>query len=328
MSKKTPKTPARKQSQSQQSDEDLNLLSASTMDVLQGFIEDEIERDIDPDFVPETQASSDDPDEPDYQEPTTSRALKLVTVDKEKEKDGGKGRSSNPIWNYFNVSDRKVGGRIEKGAICKVEISGVPCGKRIMQNGSTTSGLNQHLERKHPKAFEECKKSQATLQAEKLGTKRTLQDHFDSLEGTPTKKPRMDTPLKPSSALKPLPRTPWDRVLKYDTRGKMQLRFDLWITEYWVRLGLPWTLLDHPAHKEFWSKENPKYHCKHSTTFSRAKLPLLYDQVKHAVEVKVKKDVLHTGGVAFTADHWSSSAMDPYIGVTMHMIGKNWTLER
>ena len=94
MSKKNPKTPTRKQFHSQQSDEDLNLLSASTMDVLQGFIEDEIERDIDPDFVPETQASSDDPDEPDYQEPTTSRALKLVTVDKEKEKDGGKGRSS------------------------------------------------------------------------------------------------------------------------------------------------------------------------------------------------------------------------------------------
>ena len=102
----------------------------------------------------------------------------------------------------------------------------------------------------------------------------------------PSKKSRPNEPGTgtPSSALKPLPKTPWDRVLKYEIRGKMQLRWDLWITEYWVRLGLPWSMLDHPAHKEFWLKENPKYHCKSSTTYSRAKLPLLYDQVKALVE--------------------------------------------
>ena len=91
----------------------------------------------------------------------------------------------------------------------------------------------------------------------------------------------------------------------------MQLRWDLWITEYWVRLGLPWSMLDQPAHKEFWAKENPKYHCKNSTTYSRAKLPLLYDQVKAAVETKIKRDLPHTTGVAFTADHWTSRSMDP-----------------
>ena len=146
--------------------------------------------------------------------------------------------------------------------------------------------------------------------------------------GTPSKKSRQNDPATPSSALKPLPKTPWDRVLKYEIRGKMQLRWDLWITEYWVRLGLPWSLLDQPAHKEFWAKENPKYHCKNSTTYSRAKLPLLYDQVKIAVEAKIRKDVPHTSGVAFTADHWSSRSMDPYIGVTLHMISKNWEMTR
>ena len=65
---------------------------------------------------------------------------------------------------------------------------------------------------------------------------------------TPSKKARTETTaVTPGSGLKPLPRTPWDRVLKYDVRGKMQLRWDLWITEYFVRLGLPWSLLDHPA---------------------------------------------------------------------------------
>ena len=44
--------------------------------------------------------------------------------------------------------------------------------------------------------------------------------------GTPAKKTRKNEPTTPGpgSALKPLPRTPWDRVLKYDVRGKSQCR--------------------------------------------------------------------------------------------------------
>ena len=57
--------------------EDLNLLSVSTMDVLEGYIKDEIKRYMNPDFVPETQASRDEPsdepsDEPEFREPNTT----------------------------------------------------------------------------------------------------------------------------------------------------------------------------------------------------------------------------------------------------------------
>ena len=72
---------------------------------------------------------------------------------------------------------------MEKGAECIVDVGGTPCMKRIMQNLSSTTGLNQHLERKHPKEFAEYKTLQATLQAERLSTKRTLVEHFDDLEG-------------------------------------------------------------------------------------------------------------------------------------------------
>ena len=96
----------------------------------------------------------------------------------------GKGRSNAPIWKYFIVSDRKVGGGpIEKGACCIVEVGGTACMKRIMQNGSSTTGLNQHLERKHPKEFTAYKTLQATMQAERLSTKRTLVEHFEDFEG-------------------------------------------------------------------------------------------------------------------------------------------------
>ena len=151
--------------------------------------------------------------------------------------------------------------------------------------------------------------------------------YWQKFSGTQSKKIKLSDDSD-GSAPKTLPKTPLDRVVKYEARGKMQLRWDLWLTEYWVKLGLPWSMLDHPAHKEFWTRENPKYHLKNSSTFSRAKVPLLYRQVKNAVDSKVKEGILHTTGVAFTVDHWMSSSMDPYREVTIHMISKNWELNR
>ena len=75
------------------------------------------------------------------------RSLSLVNKNVE-DPASGKGRSNAPVWPYFIVSDPKVGGsQIEIGAGCIVDVAGVPCGKRIMQNSSSTTGLNQHLER-------------------------------------------------------------------------------------------------------------------------------------------------------------------------------------
>ena len=193
---------------------DLGLLSASTLEALEDIVtlddvdvvvededaisdldelpdlEDEIDRDIDPDYVQPVASTSTARkgksllNRPNVQ---AKRSLNLINKDKDNEAPAptaGKGRSSAPIWAYFIVSDRKRGdGQTQKGAECIVHISGVPCGKRIMQNGSSTTGLNQHLERLHPKEFAEYKKAQTTLQAERMSTKRTLVDHFEDLEG-------------------------------------------------------------------------------------------------------------------------------------------------
>ena len=74
---------------------------------------------------------------------------------------------TNLIWKHLDDSDKKINDRIEKGAVCKVDVSDLPCGKRIMQNGSSTTSLNQHPEMRHPAALEECKTMHANLQAEK-----------------------------------------------------------------------------------------------------------------------------------------------------------------
>ena len=334
-------------------DETLAPLTNSTMKVLEKFVdldleksissvedifEDDIELDKDPDYVPE----------PEPVAPSTSKGKALLkptavsapktTATKSTEPGG---RTKAPIWAYYVPDDKKVNGHLIKAAICQVKVGGHICGKRLLQTGSTTSGLNSHLFSKHPKVWELVKSEKANQEAERLNAKKNLSNLLDKLEGTPAKKGRYDhdqdqpTPGGSQSSqsllmsgIKPIGKTPWNRIQKYDVRGRVQLRFDLWLTEYWVRLGLPWSMLDTPAHKEFWNRVDPKLHLKHSSTYRRAKLTLLHDQVKNAVENQIRREVTGTSGVAFTADHWTSRSMDPYFGVTLHLINKKWEMQR
>ena len=179
MSPPPKKTPVRigLKKKSADADSDISdLMSASTMEALEEIVvldveevegnasdsdpdedlqelpdlEDEIERDIDPDYVPEPQAGTSKGksliNRPNVK---SKRSLNLLSKDKDQDTESpaktGKGRSSAPIWKYFIVSDRKIAnGQIEKGACCIVEVGGTACMKRIMQNGSSTTGLNQH----------------------------------------------------------------------------------------------------------------------------------------------------------------------------------------
>ena len=245
-----------------------------------------------------------------------------------------KARSKNLIWAFFVIDDIKVpnksgvGTCIEKGAKCQVALDAdgkIICNSRMRQGGSTTSGLNSHLKSQHPKAWAAFVAAKNAEHKEKLGTKRAIEDMFDEIEGTP---PSKKYRLEPMSGMKTLPKSPYTRDLKYERRGRIQLQWELWMTEYWIRMGFSWSKLDDPAHKEFWNKVNPKYHIKCSTTYSRAKLPLLFDQVKAAVDKKIQKDVQFTSGVGITADHWTSRNDDPYIGLTLHIISKDWNLDR
>ena len=97
-------------------------------------LEDEIERDIDPDYVPEVLPSTSTGvkgkrllNRPQMQ---PKRSLNLINKDNEGTPTAsapGKGRSSAPIWAYFIVSNRNIaGGQIAKGAECIVDVGGVP----------------------------------------------------------------------------------------------------------------------------------------------------------------------------------------------------------
>ena len=135
-----------------------------------------------------------------------------------------------------------------------------------------------------------------------------------------TKKPKQQTisaMLDPSEANK-----------KYDKQGDIQQKFDMALCTMFVRLSLPWAILGHEAYIDFWNVIALRYNQKTSNTFSKRKLPLLYAMTKKAIDAKVTKDLGYTTGVAFTCDHWTSKNMDPYLGMTMHYIDKDWQLVR
>ena len=152
---------------------------------------------------------------------------------------------------------------------------------------------------------------------------------------TPSKKSRLSTPLTPGSshshsqtpgssqAKTPSSGTsqakspgsgtaakwfdsPFNRFLKIDCRSKAQLKFDLDVTKFLVQANLPFNLVSTSAFQQFVHSIDKKFHIKNPTTFSKAKLPLLYKQVKDAVQLKMKKELSGTNGIAFTSDMWSS----------------------
>ena len=202
--------------------------------------------------------------------PSTSKApelerLQLLTG-------GGGPRSKNPIWAFFITDDIEipdpsgVGMILQKGARCQVQlVPGNPrlCNKRILQTEATTSGLLSHLKSQHPSKFAIFKKEKLRLEHEATGSKRAIDAVLDELEGLatpPSKRHRTETGS--ISGVKPIMKTPFTSsrpsILRHEIQGRVQKKFDLWVTELWVRLGLPWSLLDHPAYKDFWRKVDGK----------------------------------------------------------------------
>jgi hypothetical protein len=118
------------------------------------------------------------------------------------------------------------------------------------------------------------------------------------------------------------------RVPKHNVKDKKQIYWDLRLTEFIVGNNLPYELVSSNSSKRWYEEFQPQYHLKHATTFSRNKMPLLYLNVKAAMDKKLEKQLPTCQGVAFTADFWTSTTADPYLGMTMHYVDQDFTLHR
>ena len=163
-------------------DETLAPLTNSTMKVLEKFVDldleksissvesvedifaDDIDLDKDPDYVPEPDVTPSTSKGKALLKPTAVSAPKTTATSAPEPG----GRTKAPIWAYYIPDDKKVNGNIVKASICQVKVGGIICAKRLLQTGSTTSGLNSHLFSKHPKVWEHVKSQKANQEAERL----------------------------------------------------------------------------------------------------------------------------------------------------------------
>jgi hypothetical protein len=89
----------------------------------------------------------------------------------------------------------------------------------------------------------------------------------------------------------------------------------------------PFSCVENPGLKYLLSKFDPSYNIKAGTTFSRSKLPELHKNVKACVEEQLKKDFPDLAGAGFSTDLWTSRNNENYQALTLHYIGKCWTLK-
>jgi hypothetical protein len=117
-------------------------------------------------------------------------------------------------------------------------------------------------------------------------------------------------------------------IAKYQSQHIRQLEADMATMTWIARSGQPFSEVDEPHFKDFIKFWNPRVTVKHSTTFSRTKLPLLYDSVMASIKSQMEKELPHCNQVALTTDCWTSRAEDPFISLTLHYINQEFELKK
>ena len=80
---------------------------------------------------------------------------------------------------FFVTDDKKVGKKVEKAAICQVDVGGAICGIRLIQNYSTTGILRGHLKVQHLKAWVTFNEARNHLESEKRGAMSFISEDLD-----------------------------------------------------------------------------------------------------------------------------------------------------
>ena len=91
---------------------------------------------------------------------------------------------------------------------------------------------------------------------------------------------------------------------------------------------LPFSFPDSENLKRFMNKIVPNAIIKHSTTFSKNKLPQLYHTLKVVMHEVMEEELIDLNQVAITTDHWTSRANDSYMSVTLHYISPDFALKK
>ena len=67
---------------------------------------------------------------------------------------------------------------------------------------------------------------------------------------------------------------------------------------------------------------------KSSATFRKRTCPLLYHNIKKAIDKILVEHLPQTFGVGITLDHWTSRAFDNYQSLTLHFIDRDFVMHK
>lgn len=80
-------------------------------------------------------------------------------------------------------------------------------------------------------------------------------------------------------------------LAKYQSQSQRQLEGDMVIMTALARGGLPYNTVDEEWFKDMIKYFNPRLTVKHSTTFAKFKMPLLYSSVMDVVRDTIESEV-------------------------------------
>jgi len=244
------------------------------------------------------------------------------------------------LWEHFEKNHEN---KENLFSMCLVVVGGAPCHKKIKNPHYSTTGIRNHLASQHTKTYSELLKKEAEEKNLFEINQRNLSETIQNLQGKETPKRSQnddstDDQQGPSKRLFGVAQTSkssqmqspsvFRQVIKYNMTDKRQLRFDLEVMKFLASSNLPFNLVETEGFQNLIKFLDPRLNVKSSRTFARSKLPLLYKNVKTAVDKHLEEELPSCAGVAFTTDLWSSRAFDPYLGLTIHFINKKWELSK
>jgi len=118
-----------------------------------------------------------------------------------------------------------------------------------------------------------------------------------------------------------------EKYVPYPSRSTKQQAFDFQLSTWLIRTNMPFDHVKHEAFKELISFMDPRYTVKSPKTFSKKKIPIVYNNFKEHLDMVLTEELADVHMMGFTTDFWTCRTGDHYVNLSMHYINKDWVLK-
>ena len=202
-----------------------------------------------------------------------------------------KPNTKSQVWKHFGLVPDADGKPKEMDKPrCKL------CFEEVIAKYGNTSNLFAHLRNKHPLVYKTLEVNRKTRS-----------------EGDGT-------------ASQPLIVDALERIKKLDSSSKEHKELTKSVAICLAKDMLPIYTVEKEGFRAMLRKFNPRYDLPSRNHFSRVALPALYSETREKLEALLGGDEIEY--FSSTTDLWSSDAMEPYLGYSIHYINKRtWELQ-